>query len=155
MRGATTPSDAAVAAWAGLLKAQRTALALVERRLKEAGLPPLAWYDVLWELERAGACGVRPFALEQALLLAQPNLSRLLDRMEGKGLVTRQRCDADGRGQFVTATASGLSLRRQIWQVYSAAIQEAVGAHLDDDGARRLAELLAPLSRPPGNPATS
>ena len=60
----------------------------VESALKAAGLPPLAWYEVLVELDRAGACGVRPFALEEALQLPQYGLSRLLARMEEAGLVT-------------------------------------------------------------------
>ena len=55
------PSEAVVSAWVGLLRAQRRALGLVEERLKAAGLPPLAWYDALLELERAGAAGMRPF----------------------------------------------------------------------------------------------
>ena len=148
------PSDAIISAWIGLHRAQRVALAVVERRLKQAGLPPLAWYDVLWELERAGKAGLRPFALENALLLEQHNLSRLLDRLEARGLVERRRCQTDGRGQLVVATPAGQGLRREIWPAYRAAIQEAVGAHLDDAEAGRLAVLLAPLGRP-GPAATS
>jgi len=142
-----TPSDAIISAWIGLHRAQRVALAVVERRLKQAGLPPLAWYDVLWELERAGKVGLRPFALENALLLEQHNLSRLLDRLEARGLVERRRCESDGRGQLVVATPAGQALRREIWPVYRVAIQEAVGAQLSDADAGRLAELLAPLGR--------
>lgn len=141
------PSDTIISAWIGLHRAQRVALAVVERRLKQAGLPPLAWYDVLWELERAGEAGLRPMALEGALLLEQHNLSRLLDRLEARGLVERRRCESDGRGQLVVATPAGQTLRREIWPVYRAAIQEAVGAQLDDVEAGRLAELLAPLGR--------
>ena len=64
-------SKPVVLAWARLMKAQRVALARVEAGLKRAGLPPLAWYDVLLELERAGKAGLRPFELERALLLEQ------------------------------------------------------------------------------------
>ena len=75
----------------------------VESALKAADLPPLAWYEVLVELERAGAYGVRPFALEEALQLPQYGLSRLLARMEAAGLVLRGSCPGDGRGQMVVA----------------------------------------------------
>ena len=61
------PSKQAVLAWARLLKAERLALARVEAALKQAGLPPLAWYDVLLELERAGETGMRPFELDTLL----------------------------------------------------------------------------------------
>lgn len=147
------PSAAVVAAWTGLIRAQRVALQRVEQRLKQAGLPPLGWYDVLWELERAGACGLRPFALERTLLLAQPNLSRLLDRLEQAGLVERRRCDSDGRGQFVAITAAGRQMRRRAWQVYRVAIGEAVGTHLAEAEAATLARLLEPLGRGAVEPA--
>jgi DNA-binding MarR family transcriptional regulator len=150
--GQQQPSAAVVAAWTGLIRAQRVALQSVEQRLKQAGLPPLGWYDVLWELERAGECGLRPFALEKALLLAQPNLSRLLDRLEQAGLVERRRCDSDGRGQFAAITAAGQELRRRAWQVYRAAIAEAVGTHLSEAEAGTLARLLEPLGHGAAEP---
>ena len=97
------PSKTVVRAWARLMKTQRLALAVVERALKEAGLPPLAWYDVLLELQRAGQDGIRPFELERALLLAQYNLSRLADLMERAGYVERKVCADDGRGAAPTS----------------------------------------------------
>ncbi len=84
------PSDAVIRAWARLIRAQQAALAAVEAELKAAGFPPLAWYDALLELSRVDGAGLRPFALEQQLLLAQYNLSRLLDRLEKAGYVERQ-----------------------------------------------------------------
>ena len=81
------PCESAVRAWARLMRAHQAALGHVEGALKAAGLPPLAWYDVLAELERAGDCGQRPFALERDLMLPQYGLSRLLARMEEAGLV--------------------------------------------------------------------
>ena len=64
------------------MKAQQIALASVEQSLRSAELPQLVWYDALLELERAGKQGLRPFELERQMLLAQYNLSRLIDRIE-------------------------------------------------------------------------
>jgi len=83
-------SDPVFTAWARLLRAQTHLLGVVERELKQAGLPPLGWYDVLLELSRPGCDGLRPVELEKLLLLAQYNLSRLLDRLEKAGLVERR-----------------------------------------------------------------
>jgi len=41
-------------AWAVFLTAHAVLVGAVEARLAKAGLPPLAWYDLLWALERAG-----------------------------------------------------------------------------------------------------
>jgi DNA-binding MarR family transcriptional regulator len=136
------PSKPVLLAWARLIKAERLALARVEAALKQAGLPPLAWYDVLLELERVGETGLRPFALGRALLLAQYNLSRLLDRIELEGLIERAPCPEDGRGHILRLTASGRLKRKAMWPVYAQAIEAAVGSGLDKDEAGTLSFLL-------------
>ena len=124
------PSEAVIRVWARLMKAQRLTLASVERELKVAGLPPLVWYDVLLEVERAGHEGLRPFELERAMLLAQYNLSRLVDRIERAGFVERRACEDDGRGQLVAITERGKAIRRKMWPIYSRAVEATVGKHL-------------------------
>jgi DNA-binding MarR family transcriptional regulator len=140
------PSDAVIRAWTRLVRAQQAVLSAVEAELKAAGFPPLAWYDVLLELSRVEGEGLRPFALEQELLLAQYNLSRLLDRLEKAGYIERLTCPDDGRGQIVAITASGRALVKRMWPTYRAAIGRHVGAKLSEDEAARLAALLGKLT---------
>ena len=64
------------------------------------------------------------------MLLAQYNLSRLVDRIEKAGYVKRQACKDDGRGQVILITASGKTMRRRMWVVYADAIQSALGNRL-------------------------
>jgi len=135
------PSEAVVRAWARLAKAQRRALLAIEQALGAAKLPPLAWYDVLLELERAGGA-LRPFELEREMLLAQYNLSRLIDRMEETGYVERRALKDDRRGQAIVITSAGKSLRRRMWAVYGPAIQAAVGNHLSTKQVETLGALL-------------
>ena len=148
------PSDAVICAWARLVLAQQAVLSAVESELKASGFPPLAWYDVLLELSRAGDEGLRPFALEQQVLLTQYNLSRLLDRLEKSGYVQRRPCADDGRGQIVAITGAGRALIKRMWPTYRAAIARHVGAKLSEDEAVRLAvllgKLLAAATAPPG-----
>jgi DNA-binding MarR family transcriptional regulator len=144
------PRETLVRAWARLVKAQQIALGSIEGALKSAGLPPLAWYDVLLELERAGERGLRPGELQRELLLAQYNLSRLIDRLEGAGHVQRRPCDDDGRGQVIAITATGRDVRRRMWAVYGPAIQRALGAHLTPKQAEALDALLGKLIVGPG-----
>jgi len=146
----TTPSAITVDAWVCLLRAQETALATVERALKRAGLPPLAWYDVLLELERGGTDGLRPFELQAALLLPQYGVSRLLDRMEKAGYLQKTDCPGDGRGQVLILTEAGRAVRAAMWPVYGAAIQDAIGDRLTPGEARILTRILGKLSPPHG-----
>jgi DNA-binding MarR family transcriptional regulator len=139
------PSDAVVDAWIALMRAQQVTLLKIERAFREAKLPPHAWYDALWELDRAGAAGLRPFEIERRMLIAQSNISRLLDRLEERGYVERQPCEEDGRGQKVVITPSGRDLRKRMWPVYARAISEAVGHHVSEREAANLASLLTKL----------
>ncbi len=133
-------------AWARLMRAQKRALASVEDALKAADLPPLAWYDMLLETERAGDAGLRLFELGRAMLLEPYNLTRLVDRLERAGYVERRACPEDGRGQVIVATEAGKVIRRRMWPVYEAAIEAAVGARLTPGQTAALADLLALLS---------
>lgn len=138
-------SGAVVLAWARLLRAHRAALARVEQALKAQALPPLGWYDALLELDRAPG-GLRPMDLEARMLLPQYGLSRLLDRLERAGLVRREPCPEDGRGQVAMITDEGRELRRRMWPVYAAAIDDAIGTRLDEAQAAVLAGLLGRIA---------
>ena len=144
---AHNPSDAVTKAWARLIRARETVVGAVDRDLKAAGLPPLAWYDVLLELSRAPDGRLRPFEIEKATLLAQYNLSRLLDRLQKEGLITRAPHQDDARGQWVVITGKGRALRARTWKVYARAIQKHVGDRLDDKAAAQLAGLLGRLAK--------
>ncbi len=136
----TKPSKSAVLAWTRLVRAQETAMSSIQSALKKAKLPALEWYDVLLELENGGP--MRPRDLQSRLLLAQYNLSRLLDRMKVAGLVTQTPCAEDARGHLVDISETGKALRRQMWPVYANALHQAVGVKLNDDEANALAGLL-------------
>ena len=139
------PSDAVVKAWARLIRARETLVAAIERDLKVAGLPPLAWYDVLLELSRADRGRLRPLEIEKETLLAQYNLSRLLDRMEKEGLIRREPCEDDARGQWVVITEEGRAAQARTWKVYARSIQRHVGEKLDERSATMLGGLLGRL----------
>lgn len=140
------PSEAVVDAWISLMRAQHHVLAAIEADLKAAGFPPLSWYDVLLELRKAGEDGLRPLEIEARLLLAQHNVSRLIDRLEKAGHVARRAHETDGRGQRIELLQAGRDLLARMWPVYRAAIDRQVGRRLVDDAAARvLAELLGRL----------
>jgi DNA-binding MarR family transcriptional regulator len=114
----------------------------VECAVKSAGYPPLEWYDVLWAIEREGPLRQRDLAAN--MLIARYSISRLIDRMEGEGLVERRSCPGDARGQTVHLTAAGRKLRKRIWTAYGPAMKAALGG-LSEDECVMLAGLLAKL----------
>jgi DNA-binding MarR family transcriptional regulator len=138
-------SDSAVAAWARLLRTSQSLLADVEAGLKAAGLPPLVWYDALLEL-RGEKDGLRPYQLQERMLLTQYNMSRLLDRLAEAGYVDRRPCLEDGRGQIVHLTSAGRALLKRMWPVYRTLIAEHFSGRLSDKDCRDLARILDKLA---------
>jgi DNA-binding MarR family transcriptional regulator len=138
-------TEDAVRAWARLLRASQTALASVEGDLKAAGLPPLPWYDVLLELLREESGRLRPFEIQERVLLSQYNVSRLIDRLEAKGYVERLPCDEDGRGQLVAISGAGERLLGKMWPVYASAIARHFADKLSPRETAVLDRLLAKL----------
>lgn len=140
---AQRPNKSTITAWARLLRSQGVLLGEVAAALKEAGLPPLAWYDVLLELNRGQA--LRPFELGHAVLLPKYNLSRLLDRLEAEGLVERSDCPEDGRGQTVAITTAGRELLRRMWPVYGTVIRQRFEERLEPEEIDALGLILQKL----------
>ena len=128
-------------AWAVLLTAHATLLERIESALAAASLPPLSWYDVLWELEKADG-RLRMIELARRVVLSKSNLSRLADRLEEAKLVERQDAAEDGRGYDLVLTRSGRAMRRKMWPVYEAQIQRLFASHLSLEEARVIGEAL-------------
>src|SRR5688572_32988504 len=117
------PSAAAIEAWANLVRTERSLRDRVEEQLKRAGLPPLDWYHVLFEIDRAPKGMMRQTGVQDRTQLAQYNVCRLVDRLEREGLVERRQCPLDARNNVLAITAKGRALRRQMWPVYAKAIE--------------------------------
>lgn len=142
------PSETMIRAWVRLQRAGQEVLSGIEVALKAAGLPPLSWYDVLLELERAGGDGLRPVDLERRVLLPQYSISRLIDRIETQGYLERRPCKADGRGQLVAVTKSGRALRARMWPVYAGAIDKGIASRLTAGETATVERLLGKLQEP-------
>jgi len=139
------PSKQAETAWTLLIRAQQVLLDRVENALKEADLVPLSWYDVLLELSRDTDSGLRQYEIGERILLNKHNLSRLIDRLESNGLVKRQACNVDGRGNIIKITKKGLQLKQEVWPVYAKAIQQLIAEPLTVTQIQALAEIMAIL----------
>ncbi|KAB2911020.1 MAG: MarR family transcriptional regulator [Hyphomicrobiaceae bacterium] len=133
---------AEASAWPAFLTAHTLVVEAIEARLAEAGLPELAWYDVLWALERAPSGRLRMHELAAATVISRSNMTRLIDRLEAAGLVTRVReCD-DRRGAYAALTPAGRVMRRKMWQVYGRAIEEMFDRHLTREESTAMRAML-------------
>jgi DNA-binding MarR family transcriptional regulator len=82
--------------------------AQLNRQLQRDSGLTLPEYEVLVQLSEAPDHQLRPFQICEALNWEQSRLSHQLTRMQRRGLVARQECEADGRGAFVVLTPAGV-----------------------------------------------
>ena len=137
---------AGLRAWVRLVRAQQAALGGVEAALKQAGFPPLVWYDVLLELERAPGGSLRHKDIERKMLLQRYSVTRIVERMEQERLVERRPCPDDARGAMAAITEKGRTLRRKMWPVYREAVHRNFTHHFAAGELSTLETLLGRLS---------
>jgi DNA-binding MarR family transcriptional regulator len=145
---ADRPSPEHVAAWRALLTVHADLTERIDAALRDAGVIPLRWYDALLCLYEAPGRRLRLADMARAALLSRSGLSRLVDRLEAAGLLTREPCEDDARGAYAVLTPDGLQALRRCWKVYGPQIEALVGRRLPSAEARRLAELLGRLLGP-------
>lgn len=86
---------------------------LLQRRLAEVIEPygiSMQQYNVLRILRGAGNAGTPTLDIVDRMVEKTPGITRLLDRLEAKHLVRRQRCPEDRRQVLCWITESGLRL---------------------------------------------
>lgn len=137
-----------LAAWRGVLNAQTAVVARTEAALAAAGLPPLAWYDVLWAIRRAPDRRVRMSELAAGLTISRGGLTKIADRLERAGLIRREPAADDGRGLYAVLTPDGNALLRRMWPVYSRVLHETFAAGMTGDEAAVIARALGRIQAP-------
>lgn len=98
-------------------------------------------YNVLRILRGAHPRPLATLEIGRRVLERTPGITRLLDRLERKGLVERRRHDRDRRQVLCSITDDGLELVRSLDEPVRDANVEALRT-LDRDELRRLSELL-------------
>jgi len=107
----------------------------------EAGGVTLQQYNVLRILRGAGEPGLPTLSIADRMIERTPGVTRILDRMEKKGWVTRERCTEDRRKVWCRITESGLALLESLDEPVSrndTLISDVLG---DEDTARFIAAL--------------
>jgi DNA-binding MarR family transcriptional regulator len=138
------PSETALETWRAFIVAHASLVRELDRELQaEHGLP-LHEYEVLLVLARADGARLRMSELAGSVLLSQSGLTRLVDRLARRGLVTRQRCDSDKRGLYAVITDEGRSLFERARRTHLQGVDERFLSRFDE---RELAELRAALAR--------
>ncbi|MEC5198172.1 DNA-binding MarR family transcriptional regulator [Arthrobacter sp. PL16] len=102
---------------------------------------PIGEYDVLFNLTRCPTGWTRLNELNHHLLISQPSLSRMVDRLEAKGLVVKRPAQTDQRGVELALTDEGRALQRRIGSTHVHRIQEVLAPVLSTTEMEQLKAL--------------
>lgn len=139
-------TTAALSSWEALFRAQVTVLRQLNSEFPHDELS-MNEYDVLFNLSKHPGRKLRIRDLNRELLLTQPSVSRLVDRLTARGLVSKDRDPGDGRGTFVCLTDEGYDLFRRVAVSHSASIARHVGGALSSEELGQLRDLSDKLRR--------
>ncbi len=133
------------------LSIQRTAEALrwrVAETLKGADLTPTQ-YNVLRILRGAGEEGATCGQISERMVTKDSDITRLLERLEARGLITRSRDGQDRRFITVRITADGLRLLAGLDEPIAECHRQQIG-HLGKERLSSLGKLLEVARGPEG-----
>lgn len=130
----------AVDAWEALFRAEVNVLRYLNKDFPTGDIS-LNEYDVLFNLSRQPGRRLRIRDLNGHLLLTQPSVSRLVDRLTARGYVYKEGDAVDGRGTVVCLTDEGYSSFRRVAVVHAQSIRARVGGALDADELAQLTVL--------------
>jgi DNA-binding MarR family transcriptional regulator len=133
-------STAAINAWESLFRAQVTVIRELNREFPSDELS-FNEYDVLFNLSKQDGRRLRIRDLNRHLLLTQPSVSRMVDRLVARGLVSKESDPIDGRGTFVCLTDEGYSLFRKVAVAHAESITRHVGGALTNEQLHALTKL--------------
>jgi DNA-binding MarR family transcriptional regulator len=104
-------------------------------------------YDVLYTLSKCPR-PIRLGELNRRVLLSQPALSRMVDRMVERGFVQREADSSDGRVALLSLTEAGRAQQRTTGRRHAAGVARAMTAAFDEEEMRELMALCRKLSAP-------
>lgn len=106
-------------------------------------------YLTLMYLSEAAGRELRMSELADATALSASRMTRLVDELQSRGLVTKRASVEDGRGIVASLTRAGRSKLKTAWGIHISSLRALVFDHVDPattkDAARAMAEIAARL----------
>ncbi len=136
------PDSAQLETFGRFLRAHQQVSELLNKSLVEERGLSLPWYDVLLQLSASGEDRLRLQELADRVLYSRSGLTRLIDRMESAGLVSREPCEDDRRGTYAVLTAEGKRALRRAAPTHLRGIEEHFFSKLSADEIKLLGEAM-------------
>jgi DNA-binding MarR family transcriptional regulator len=126
-----------------LLNIHRTSghvMHFLQQILKKQGLTD-SQYNVLRILRGAGREGLRCMEIADRMISREPDITRLLERLERQRLIERRRDETDRRVVYTRVSREGLALLKELDPTIEA-VSKTLLKHMDSEKLRTLIGLL-------------
>lgn len=129
-------------AWGNLFDVHQRIVNEIDTALQsEHGLTVSEW-DALAHLGVSGEEGMTMSELSDTVQLSTSGMSRLVSRLEDRGLVERKKADADARQKRAVVTPIGFELLTEASKTHDRTLQEYFFAVLTEESCEQVAEIL-------------
>jgi DNA-binding MarR family transcriptional regulator len=137
-RSGLTPREAD--AWGGLLRVNAALMKAFDAEQAGFGITT-SEFEVLAMLARHPAGRMRMAELAESVLLSASGMSRLVERLHRRGLVTRETDASDRRGALAVVTDAGRDLAAGAEAVHWASVRKRFLSHFTDEEQEMLGAL--------------
>ena len=103
-------------------------------------------YTTLMCLSEAPDRELRMADLANAAALSASRMTRLVDDLQSRGLVTKRASSDDGRGNVAKLTPAGVTKLKRAWPVHLASVRERVFDHVDPATVKKAAQALSEVA---------
>jgi DNA-binding MarR family transcriptional regulator len=141
-----TPAEHA--AWKGFVHVHTAMVRTLDAELEAAHGLSLSSYEVLRALRCAPEGKLRMADLAEHALLSRSGMTRLVDRLERLGLLTRCQCSDDARGCFAVLSPAGAALLDRARPTHLESVRAGFLRHLAPEDLDRLAAIWARMLAP-------
>ncbi len=103
-------------------------------------------YTTLMCLSEARNRELRMADLANAAALSASRMTRLVDDLQRRGLVTKRTSAEDARGNVAKLTPAGLTKLKRAWPVHLASVRDRVFDHVDPSTVTNAAQALSEIA---------
>jgi DNA-binding MarR family transcriptional regulator len=135
-------------AWQALLHSHHDLVERLDAELRNEHDVTFNEYDVLLRLGRSSGRALRMTELAERVMLSPSGITRLIDRLIDKGLVSRNPDDDDARATLATLTEEGVRRLRLAARTHLRGIREHFTSRFSERQLRQLASTLEVIAGP-------
>ena len=132
--------------WRALMRIVLSLPRQLDRDLMRAAGLTANEYTTMMCLSEAVRRELRMADLANAAALSASRMTRLVDDLQSRGLVTKRASADDGRGNVAKLTPAGLAKLKAAWPAHLTSVRNRVFDHVDQAAVKKAAQALSEIA---------